>query len=77
MAKVQKKQKGGQRKHGREARRPSHVRYNSNRRRDKNKAKRILKSNGGEKALTAWKLNKPMPRTKRGPLAKQHRKIGG
>ena len=38
-----KKGKSGNRKHGRNARKPSHIRYNVERRWEKNKARRIAK----------------------------------
>lgn len=40
-------------KHGRKSNKPSHKRYNGENRRQKNKEKRILKSNG-TKYLARW-----------------------
>lgn len=48
-----KKGSGGTKKYGREARRPSHQRYNSTRRRERNKMKRVLQS-CGEKFAWEW-----------------------
>jgi hypothetical protein len=45
------------RKIGRAARKPKTARYNSLHRREYNKLKRILKSNGAEKALEYAKLH--------------------
>ena len=72
---VQGKGKGGQRKHGREGRRPSHTRYNSVNQRDRNKRKRILRSNG-KAALKQWESGDRARfyRTRRGPTAPHHRK---
>ena len=76
MAVQKSKSKGGQRKHGRESRRPTHQRYESHNQRNKNKRKRILRSNG-EKAVVAWNAGNgaKFPRVKRGPTAPHHRKI--
>ena len=77
MAVQKSKSKGGQRKHGRESRRPTHQRYNSHSRRDKNKRKRVFKSNGGQKAVDAWNAGQQasLPRVSRGPRPAHDRKI--
>ena len=78
MAVQKSKGKGGQRKHGRDSRRPTHQRYDSHNQRDKNKRKHILRSNG-EKALAAWNAGNVsrFPRVKRGPIALHHLKSEG
>lgn len=45
---------GGAKKYGRQARKPTHQRYNSQDRRFKNKLKRVRKSSG-EKAAAAYR----------------------
>ena len=77
MAVQKSKSKGGQRKHGRESRRPTHVRYNSRSQRDKNKRKRVFRSNGGQKAVDAWNAGRRanLPRVSRGVTAWHDRKI--
>jgi hypothetical protein len=56
---TQKRGKGGTRKIGRAARKPTHQRYNSEGRFHKNKIKRIFKSNG-EKAARAYAKEYPI-----------------
>jgi hypothetical protein len=66
---------GGQGKHGRDSRRPTHQRYNGNNIRDKHKRVNILRSNG-QAALTAWDSGNrsKFPRVKRNPPAPHDRK---
>lgn len=44
------KKSGGARKHGRQKRKPAHMRYNNTDRRHKNKLKRVSKSSGTKAA---------------------------
>ena len=77
MAVQKAKSKGGQRKHGRDSRRPTDQRYNSRNQRDKNKRKQVFRSNGGQKAVDAWNAGNGarLPRVKRNPTAPHHRKV--
>lgn len=56
---TQKRGKGGTRKIGRKGRKPTHQRYNNEGRFEKNKIKRIFKSNG-VKAAKAYAKEHPM-----------------
>lgn len=52
-----KKGKSGNRKHGRNKRKPSHIRYNVERRWEKNKARKIAKQAHKEAKKAARKTN--------------------
>jgi len=54
---TRKKGKSGNRKHGRNKRKPSHIRYNYERRWEKNKARRIAKQARKEAKKAARKSN--------------------
>jgi len=68
--------KGSERKYGRCARKPAKVRYRNSNRRDRNKGKKVMQSNG-EAGFKAWKAGYggSMPRTKRNLPASHYKKV--
>lgn len=67
MAKRQERKKGGNKKHGRASRKPSHYRYNAEGRYITNKLKRITQSEG-EVAAEKWRREYGLAKRRTGVL---------